>query len=92
MTLGLQVSLLEVDPSLLTGVTHTGTILGLLGASPVVVHGAATGSVSSRVWENFPPSAPQQRREGKLWAEREQPVLDGLHVRPRSSGAALQPR
>lgn len=65
--------------SVLTRVTCTGAILGLLGASPVVVRRAAAGSINSRVWENFPPPPPQQRREGKLWADWEQLVLDGLH-------------
>lgn len=33
--------------------TLTGVILRLLGTSPVVVHRAATDSVSSGAWENF---------------------------------------
>lgn len=56
-----------LSSSVLTWVTCTGAILGLLAESPVVVYRAAAGSVSSRVWENFPPPAPQQRREGRLW-------------------------
>jgi len=80
-----------LGPSVLTWVTCTGAILGLLGASPVVARRAATGSVSSGVWENFLPPAPQQRREGRLWADWEQLVLDSLHVCPRGSGAAPQP-